>query len=223
MKVLLIEDDKQIANTLKRLLKEKNIILDWASDGEKGLQTALINKYDLILLDYNLPLLNGRQIIEKLRQEKIMIPIIMLTVRAKVEDKVDILNSGADDYLTKPFSFCELLARIKAVARRPIVLKEKRLNIKNLELFPDKFLVKRNGKNIRLRAKEFALLEYLMTKKGYFVSRQEIMENVWDENADPFSNTIEVHIMKLRKKIENKNQHFIFTMPNRGYKVDEKA
>jgi len=223
MKVLLIDDEEQIANTLKPLLKEKNIILDWAGDGEQGLQIALLNEYDLILLDYNLPTLNGRQIIEKIRAEKKTLPIIMLSVRTEIADKVDILNLGADDYLTKPYSFCELLARITAISRRPSALKSSRLNVKNLELFPEKFLVRRNGQNIRLRAKEFALLEYLMTKKGYFVSRQEIMEHVWDENADPFSNTIEVHIMKLRKKIENKRHHFIFTVPNRGYKIDDKA
>jgi len=223
MKVLLIEDDEQVARSLKPLLKEKNIILDWVSDGEKGLQTALLDEYDLILLDYNLPTINGRQIIEKIRQEKKATPIIMLTVRGEVEDKVDLLNIGADDYLTKPYSFCELLARIKAIARRPLILTEKQLKVKDLELFPEKFLVRRRGKSIRLRAKEFALLEYLMIKKGYYVSRQDIMDHVWDINADPFSNTIEVHIMKLRKKIENKRDHFIFTMPNRGYKIDERA
>lgn len=221
MKALLIEDDQEICHSLQAFLKEKNIILDTANDGERGLNMALINSYDLILLDYNLPKLNGNEIIQALRQEKKHLPIIMITVRSNLDDKINLLEQGADDYLTKPFSLCELVARIKAVTRRPPIIKDEVLKIKNLEVHPDKFIVKRNGKNIKLRAKEFSLLVYLLENKGRFLSRQDIIEHVWDENADPFSNTIEVHIMKLRKKIENKRDRFIFTLSNRGYKIDE--
>lgn len=221
MKALLIEDDQEICRSLQMFLKEKNIILDISHDGESGLNMALINSYDLILLDYNLPTLNGSEIIKALRQEKKHLPIIMLTVRSNLEDKVNLLEQGADDYLTKPFSLSELLARIKAVTRRPPIIKDKILKIKNLEVDSDKFLVKKNGKNIKLRTKEFSLLVYLLENKGRFLSRQDIIEHVWDENADPFSNTIEVHIMKLRKKIETKRERFIFTLSNRGYKIDE--
>ncbi len=221
MKALLIEDDQEICRSLKIFLKEKNIIIDMANDGEIGLNMALINSYDLILLDYNLPTLNGYEIIKALRQEKKNLPIIMLTVRSNLDDKINLLEQGADDYLTKPFSLGELLARIKAVTRRPPIIKDKILKIKTLEVHPDKFLVKKNGKNIKLRTKEFSLLVYLLENKGRFLSRQDIIEHVWDENADPFSNTIEVHIMKLRKKIENKRERFIFTLSNRGYKIDE--
>ncbi|MFA6514351.1 MAG: response regulator transcription factor [Patescibacteria group bacterium] len=222
MKVLLIEDDQDITASLTSFFKENNIILDIANDGERGSWLSLINDYDLILSDYNLPKMNGKEIIDKMRNEGKSTPVIMLTVRTDLEDKIDILRIGADDYLTKPFSFCELLARMQAISRRPLKLNEKKMFIKDLELDTEKFSVKKGGRNINLRAKEFSLLEYLMRRKGCFLSRQEIMEHVWDENADPFSNTIEVHIMNLRRKIETKKERFIFTVSNRGYKIDEK-
>ena len=222
MKVLLVEDDKGIADSLASFFKENNIILDIASEGERGVWLALINNYELILLDYNLPKISGKEIIKKIRSEGKTTPIIMLTVRSELDDKIDILETGADDYLTKPFSLCELLARMKAISRRPLELKDEKIVLKDLELNIERFTVTKNGRRINLRAKEFALLEYLMKNKGKLLSRQEIMEHVWDENADPFSNTIEVHIMNLRRKIENKKEHFIFTVSNRGYKIDEK-
>ncbi len=221
MKVLLIEDDKNISDSLASFFKDNNIILDVAYDGERGAWLASINIYDLIISDYNLPKTNGKEIIEQIRKEGKTTPIIMLTVRTDLDDKIDILGIGADDYLTKPFSLCELLARMKAITRRPLKIESTKLKIKNLELDTDKFIVTKNGKRIELRSKEFTLLEYLMKNKGRFLSRQEIMEHVWDENADPFSNTIEVHIMNLRRKIENKKEHFIFTVSNRGYKIDD--
>jgi DNA-binding response OmpR family regulator len=222
MKALLVEDDKEIISSLSLFLKEKNILLDKAEDGELGLNKALYGKYDLIILDYNLPKLNGLQITKELRKKKIDTPIIMTTVRSELDDKINLLEDGADDYITKPFSFCELYARIKAISRRPKNIKANFLQVKDLILYPDKFIVKKAEKNIKLRAREFSLLQYLMENKGAYVSRQDIMEHVWDENADPFSNTIEVHIMKLRHKLENKKSRFIFTLPNRGYKIDEK-
>ncbi|HZJ41520.1 MAG TPA: response regulator transcription factor [Patescibacteria group bacterium] len=220
MKALLIEDDKVITNSLISFLKEKNIILDSAIDGGLGLMMAQTINYDIIILDYNLPTLNGWEITKKLRSQKINTPIIMVTVRSELDDKLKLLEEGVDDYLTKPFSLCELLARIKAVTRRPAEIKEKFLKVSDLKLYPDKFIVKRGTKNLKLKAKEFSLLEYLMINQGAYVSRQDIMEHVWDENADPFSNTIEVHIMKLRKKIDDQKNKFIYTMPNRGYKID---
>ena len=221
MRVLLIEDDVEIAKSLISFLKSKNVVADLADDGEHGLRLALTNKYAAILLDYNLPKLNGREIIEKLRQEKNVTPVIMITVRSELEDKINLLNAGVDDYLIKPFSLCELWARIKAITRRPLEIKPDCLKMKNIELYPDKFIVKKNGHSIKLRAKEFALLSFLLENRGSFVSRQDIMEHVWDVNANPFSNTIEVHIMKLRKKLENRREKFIFTLSNRGYKIDE--
>lgn len=223
MKILIIEDDKNIAASLAAFLKSQGAVFDIAEDGERGLFLALINTYDLILLDYNLPKISGQEIIGKLRADGKITPIIMLTVRSELEDKIKILEIGADDYLIKPFSLRELWARIKAILRRPSELVDQKLSCKNLEIDPDSFIVKKNGHNLRLRTKEFALLEYLLKNKGRVVSRQDIMEHVWDENGDPFSNTIEVHMMNLRRKLETKREKYIFTIPNRGYKLDEKA
>ena len=221
MKALLIEDDEVITRSLISFLKEKNIIIDSTTDGGHGLIMAQTKKYDIIILDYNLPSANGFEITRKLRSQKINTPIIMITVRSELDDKLKLFEGGVDDYLTKPFSLCELLARIKTVTRRPAEIKDSYLKVKDLKLYPDKFVVKKNNKSIRLKAKEFSLLEYLMNNKGAYVSRQDIMEHVWDENADPFSNTIEVHIMKLRKKIEDDKNKYIYTLANRGYKIDE--
>jgi DNA-binding response OmpR family regulator len=223
MKILIIEDDKNISTSLAYFFKSQNIIFDIAEDGERGLFLANINNYDLILLDYNLPKISGKEIITKIRAEGQTTPIIMLTVRNDLDDKINILEIGADDYLVKPFLLKELLARMRAVLRRPIKLEDKKLICKNLEMDPISFKVLRNGHDILLRTKEFMLLEYLFKNKGAVVSRQDIMDHVWDENGDPFSNTIEVHMMNLRRKIETKKDRYIFTIPNRGYKLDEKV
>lgn len=222
MRLLLIEDDVDIIRSLAAALKAANYVVDTALDGERGYFSATTSNYDLIILDYNLPGLNGREIVKRLREEGSKTPVLMLTVHNELADKVDLLNLGADDYLTKPFALSEILARIKAILRRPETWQNHRLKIGDLELDSDKFLATRNGKRINLSSKEFALLEYLMQNKGRIMSRQEIMEHVWDENADPFSNTIEAHISNLRKKLETDKQKLIFTVSNRGYKIDEK-
>ena len=222
MRILLIEDDSDISRPLALALKASNFTVDTATDGENGYFSARTNSYSLIILDYNLPGLNGREIIEKLRAENINIPILMLTVRSEINDKIELLDLGADDYLSKPFAVAELLARVKALLRRPKTYTENILKLGDLELDPDRFLVSRQGQRVFLSSKEFALLEYLMKNKGRIMSRQEIMENVWDENADPFSNTIEVHIRNLRRKLETDGRKLIFTFSNRGYKIDEK-
>jgi DNA-binding response OmpR family regulator len=222
MKILLIEDDVNITQVLAPALKEMGYIATVISDGEDGLFAAQTGGYDLTIIDYNLPRLDGREIIKKLRANGATMPIIMLTVRSESAEKVDILDIGADDYLTKPFSFSELLARIKAILRRPENWEEDILKIGQLELNPSKFLVVKNGRRLFLSSKEFALLEYLLRHKGLILSRQNIMEHVWDENADPFSNTIEVHIRNLRRKLETDSQRLIFTVSNRGYKIDDK-
>jgi DNA-binding response OmpR family regulator len=222
MRLLLVEDDADIIRPLALALKADNYAVDIARDGERGYFLARLNDYDLIILDYNLPKLSGREIIKKIRAEKISTPVIILTVRGELDDKVDLLTLGADDYLAKPFALSELLARLKALARRPKIWQGRILRLGNLELDPDKFLLTKNGQRITLSSKEFALLEYLLKNKGLILSRQEIMEHVWDENADPFSNTIEVHIRNLRKKLETDGKKLIFTVSNRGYKIDEK-
>lgn len=222
MRLLLIEDDEEIVHLLSSALKSLGYAVDAAPNGEQGLNLALLNQYDLIISDYNLPLLSGREIIKQIRDEKQNTPILILTVRSEINDRVDLLNIGADDYLTKPFALSELLARIKVLLRRPAGLKNKILKIDDIEIQPDRFLATKKGKPLILTSKEFSLLQYLIENKGEIRSRQEIMEHVWDENADPFSNTIEVHIMNLRKKIETSRQPLIFTYSNRGYKIDLK-
>lgn len=221
MKILLIEDDADIIHSLVPILKEAGYTTTAISDGENGCSAAQTEEHDLIILDYNLPRLNGREIIQKIRNSGSSIPIIMLTVKGELRDRVDLLNIGADDYVTKPFSFSELLARIKTILKRPKKREENILKISKLEVNPDRFSVINNGQKISLSSKEFTLLEYLMKNKGLILSRQNIMEHVWDENADPFSNTIEVHIRNLRRKLEADGQKLIYTISNRGYKIDE--
>ena len=221
MRVLIIDDDEGMAENLALTLKKISSAIDIAADGERGRLLALTTNYDLILLDYNLPKISGREILEELRRDGKNTPVIMLTVRSELDDKVDLLNFGADDYLTKPFAATELLARIKTVLRRPLNLQSPILKLGDLEMDTDRFRVTKGGKNIFLSTKEFSLLEYLLKHKGYVLSRQEILEHVWDENADPFSNTVEVHIMKLRKKLERPGEQLIFTLSNRGYRIDD--
>ncbi len=220
MRLLLVEDDPEVTRPLALALKAVNFAVDTARDGEQGCFLALTNNYDLIILDYNLPKLNGKEIIKKIRNEGRTTPIIMTTVRSEIKDKVDLLNSGADDYLTKPFVLSELLARIKALLRRPSALSPEILKFGVLELDPNKFTATKNGQRLQLTNKEFAILEFLMRDPGQVKSRQEIMEHVWDQNADPFSNTIEVHVGNLRQKIEDPKERLIFNISNRGYKID---
>lgn len=221
MPILLIEDDTNLASSLSLALTSNNFSVATATDGKIGYQLALANHYDLIILDCNLPSLSGQEIIKKLRGAGRTTPILVLTVLGEINNKVYLLNLGADDYLTKPFAVSELLARIKSLLRRPFNLAENVLKIGNLELDKIKLIVTKNKVRLNLSSKEFSLLEYLMSNPGRFLSRQEIMDKVWDENGDPFSNTIEVHIMHLRRKIETKKEQLIFTFTNRGYKIDE--
>jgi len=221
MRILLVEDDSQISEFLKTSLESQGFAVDAANDGERGSFLARTNDYDLILLDYILPKKTGRQVCFEVREKDKKTPIIMLTVKSEAENVVDLLNLGADDYIAKPFSFEEVLARIKAVLRRPRESEPQAMAIGDLVLDVENNAVKRGGKEIYLTCKEFALLEYLLKNKGKIVSRGKILEHVWDLSADPFSNTIEVHILNLRKKIDKGfRQKLIHTMPGRGYKID---
>lgn len=222
MNLLIVEDEEAMLLSLSLCLNELGFKIDTSRDGREAYEMAKSNNYDLILLDCTLPGLSGFEIVKRLRADKCLTPIIILTVLSELNDKLELFNLGVDDYLTKPFSFSELIARIKAILRRPRSLQGEILKVANIELNADKFLVTKDGVRIPMSAREFSLLEYLMMNKGKFLSRQSIMENVWDINADPFSNTIEVHIMNVRKKLETKSEHYIFTASNRGYKIDEK-
>jgi len=220
MKILIIEDDPEIVHFLFTRLKAAGYVVDAASDGERGRFMAETSSYNLIILDYNLPRLSGRDIIELLRRNGDNTPILMLTVHDELADKIDLLTIGADDYLTKPFAFSELLARIKTILRRPPKRVNRTLTFEDIYLDADKFLVTRKGRALVLSPKEFSLLEYFLENPVRVLTKQEIMEHVWDENANPFSHTIEVHMMNLRKKLEQYGGQLIFTISNRGYKLD---
>lgn len=220
MKIIVIDDDLGIIKFLKPSLQEEGFLVDIANEGSRGLFLSQTNSYDLIILDLNLPGKNGDQICQELREEGKTVPILILTVNNDIESKIRLLNSGADDYLTKPFSFEELLARIKALLRRPHTMQSEVLTIGDLILNKGSQKVLRQGKEIYLTLKEFTLLEYLMRNPGKVISRAEILEHVWDMEGDAFSNAIETHIHNLRQKI---NKGFavklIDTVPCRGYKI----
>lgn len=220
MRILVIEDDTEIRLALTANLKSASYAIDATHCGEKGSYLARANEYDLIILDYMLPKKDGRRVCRDIRESQKSTPIIMLSVRAATDDKIEMLNSGADDYLAKPFSFEELHARIKALMRRPPVVKNPIIVAADITIDADRQSVSRGKKELYLTRKEFSLLEYLARNKGRVVSRGQIMEHVWDLGSDPFSNTIEAHILNLRKKLGVRKQKLIHTVPGRGYKFD---
>ncbi|NIQ14771.1 MAG: response regulator [Candidatus Dadabacteria bacterium] len=221
MRALVVEDEKDIRNFLKTSLSAEHFAVDTAEDGEKGSYLARINDYDVILLDNVLPKKTGLEICKDIRRSGNGVPIIMLSVKYRTQTKVDLLNAGADDYLIKPFSLDELLARIRALLRRPKQIESEIIQIYDLILDSNKQTVTRAGKEIELTRKEFSLLQYLMKNQGTVLSRGMILEHVWDMNADPFSNTIESHIMSLRRKIKSEgSKELIRTVKGRGYKID---
>lgn len=220
MRILIIEDNAEIRNLLKVGLEAESFAVDTAEDGEKGSFIARTNDYDLVLLDYMLPKKNGDQVCKEIRKAGKKTPILLLSVQNEVSDKVTLLQNGADDYMTKPFSFEELVARIRTLMRRPQTLQEETFEIGNVKLNSRTQEVKMGKENVYLTKKEYTLLEFLLRHKGETVSRGMIMEHVWDLDGDPFSNTIETHIFNLRKKIEQrKNGRLIYNVPGRGYKI----
>ena len=222
MRILLVEDEIKIANFIERGLREENYVVDVATDGEKAMFLAEINPYDLIILDVMLPHIDGITICRELRKKKINVPILMLTAKNQVRDKVLGLNSGADDYLAKPFDFEELSARIGALLRRNRDDKTGILKIGDLELDQLRHNVKRAGKEIQLSSKEFALLEYLMLNANHVVTRTTISEHVWHEDFDSFTNVIDVFISFLRNKIDKDfKKPLIHTIHGKGYTIRE--
>jgi len=222
MRILLVEDERKISNFIKRGLKEENYIVDTAFDGEKAMFLSEINPYDLIILDIMLPQIDGITMCRELRKKKINVPILMLTAKDRVRDKVLGLNSGADDYLAKPFDFEELSARISALLRRNRDDKTGILKVADLELDQLRHKVKRAGEEIQLSSKEFALLEYLMLNANHVVTRTTISEHVWHEDFDSFTNVIDVFISFLRTKIDkNHNKPLIHTIHGKGYIIRE--
>lgn len=209
---------KKIASFVKKGLREEHYIVDVAADGEKALFRAEINPYDLIILDVMLPGKDGIEVCRQLRSEKIDAPILILTARDRVKDKISGLDSGADDYLTKPFAFDELLARVRALLRRKREVKNIILKLADLELDQLLHKVKRSQKEIALSSKEYALLEYLMLNANQVVTRTMISEHVWNEDFDSFTNVIDVYINYLRNKIDKGSaKKLIHTLRGRGY------
>ena len=219
MKMLLIEDDQIIADFIKKGMKEAGFAIDHASDGLKGLDSALNDSYDIAVIDLMLPKLDGLSIITRLREKKINLPIIILSAKRTVDERIAGLQSGGDDYLTKPFSFSELRARVEALLRRSSnVVESTTLSIKDLSLDLLARTVVRSGKKIDLQPKEFALLEYLIRNTGHVVSKTMIMERVWDYNFDPRTNIVEARISKLREKIDKDfDVPLIHTVRGLGY------
>lgn len=220
MKILIIEDDSSIRNILRLSLEARGFVIDEAEDGDIGSYLARTNSYDVILLDNVLPKKMGGHICKEVRELGITTPIIVLSGKQEVLSKIQFLNTGADDYITKPFSFDELLARINANLRRPDGLKQNILKIKDLEINFSSQTIKRNKQHIYLTRKEFSLLEFLSNHKDIVVSRGQIFEHVWDMSVDPFSNTIETHIMNLRRKLKDTKRSLITSIPGRGYKLN---
>lgn len=222
MKILIIEDDISIRNVLRLSLESKGFAVDEANDGHIGSYLARTNSYDVILLDNILPKKLGGYVCKEIREAGRMTPIIVLSSKQEVLTKVQLLTHGADDYVTKPFSFEELFARIQTVTRRPPVIEQKIIKIKDMEINITSQTITQKNKPIYLTRKEFALLEYFIKNKNVVVSRGQILEHVWDMSIDPFSNTIDTHIMNLRKKIKDVKRTMIESIPGRGYKFNLK-
>jgi len=224
MKLLVIEDERIIADSLKKGLEQEGFVVDVAYDGQEGYDFALNEEYDVILLDLMLPFMDGLTICKKLRENEKTTPILMLTAKSEVEDKVNGLNSGADDYLAKPFDFSEVVARVKALSRRPKDIKAEKIKVADLTINLTDLQVSRDKTKIDLSKKEYALLEYLARNSGKVVTKEKIMENVWNFDADILPNTVEVYIGYLRNKIDKpfKGEKLIKTVRGFGYSLGEK-
>ncbi|MBI5099338.1 MAG: response regulator transcription factor [Nitrospirae bacterium] len=222
MRVLIVEDERKISDFIKRGLKEDGYSVDAAYDGKEGHLLATTGEYDLVVLDIMLPKIDGISLCRKLREEKIVTPIIMLTAKDSVKDKVKGLDSGADDYLIKPFAFEEFLARIRALLRKRDSNAVTKMQISDLVLDLMTHKVTRSGQEIELTTKEYALLEYLMRNAGSVVTRTMISEHVWDVNFDTYTNVIDVYINYLRNKIDRDHKNrLIHTLRGRGYVLKE--
>lgn len=222
MRVLIIEDEHKIANSIRKGLEQESCAVDVAYEGVQGYDLASGSEYDIIILDLMIPGMDGMEICRKVRAQSIHTPILMLTARGQLQDKVDGLNSGADDYLVKPFAFAELLARVKALGRRPRQSLSTILKIDDLSLDTLSYKVTRAGKEIKLSRKEFALLEYLMRHPDKVLTKDQLINSVWNYEADILPNTVEVYIGYLRGKIDKKFPELpelIHTVRGFGYKM----
>lgn len=219
MNLLIVEDDKETVGFLKPSLKAEGFVVDVAEDGDAGSYKAQLNNYDLIILDIGLPKKDGRQVCSEIRAAGKTMPILMLSIKGEIETKVDLLTIGADDYVTKPFAYSELAARVKVLMRRPLRAEDEILRVGDVELNLPRRSVHRAGKPVHLAPKEFFLLEYLLRNRGRVMTRQVILEHVWDMNADLFTNTVETHVVNIRRKLK-KDKNFIRTVSGTGYVID---
>jgi DNA-binding response OmpR family regulator len=221
MRILIVEDEQKIANSLRKGFEQESYAVDVTYDGREGYEMAISEEYDVIILDRLMPKMSGIELCKKLREEKNHTPIIMLTARGEVDDRVDGLNAGADDYLPKPFAFTELLARVRAVSRRPKTAVSAVLQVADLTLDSVTFEAVRGKTRISLSSKEYALLEYLMRHKGKVVKKEQIMTHVWNYDADVMPNSVEVYITHLRNKIDKPfaGRELISTVRGFGYKI----
>jgi len=225
MRILIVEDDHKIANAVKKGLEQESYAVDVAYDGDDGLDSALTDEYDLIVLDWMLPgEYDGAGIIKEMRAKKIHTPVIFVTAKDAINNRVSGLNNGADDYLVKPFAFEELLARVRALLRRPKDALNPTIEYADISLNPQVYSVIRSGKQIELTSKEFALLEYMMRNPEQILSKENIITHVWDFDADVLPNTVEVYIGYLRNKIDKPypKNNLIHTRRGFGYYFGEK-
>jgi len=224
MRILLVEDEEKVSRFIVRGLTAESFAVDAAPDGQSGLELASTYNYDLIVLDLMLPGLNGTEVLRRIRRADHRVPILMLTARDAVADKVEHLEAGADDYLTKPFAFAELMARIKALLRRGSVDRPSVLRVADLEVDRLSQQVRRASRRIELTAKEYALLEYLIANSGRVLSRTMIIDHVWDQSFDGATNIVDVYVRHLRNKVDDGHEaKLIRTVRGVGYKISDEA
>jgi len=219
MRLLIIEDENQISEPLKIALEKRGFAVDLAFDGKEGLDKATMNKYDTVVLDLNLPIMDGIEVAKRLRENKNNVPILMLTARNFHKNLLEGFEAGTDDYLTKPFDFKELLYRIQVLVKRANPITDEELSCYNIRLAPKAFKLTKDNKPIQLNVKEFGIMEYLMRNKGNVVSQEELLEHVWNEEIDEFSQTVRTNIKTLRKKIDP-NKEIIKTIKGKGYIIE---
>lgn len=223
MRILIIEDQERLAISIKKGLEHIGYAVDMAHDGAKGLRMieAMPEHFDLVLLDIMLPEIDGITVCKRLREKHNMVPVLMLTAKDTLDDKINGLDVGADDYLIKPFEFDELTARMRALLRRPKVALEVELSGSNITLNIAKHIVEKSDKEVKLTSKEFAILELFLRNKNQVLHRDKIIAHVWDFNYDTFSNIVDVHIKNLRKKLQNKNEDIFETVHGVGYRFND--
>jgi DNA-binding response OmpR family regulator len=223
MKILLVEDEQKLATALVRGLGLEGYTVDHIADGKKALTRISLHRsdYDLVILDLMLPSMDGYEICKQMREMNITVPILILTARNETDTKVQLLQSGADDYLVKPFSFAELTARCRALLRRPNEKLPETLKIADIELSPSERRVRRSGRDVPLTLKEFGLLEYFMRHPNQVVNREDLLNHLWDFNYVGFSNVVDVHVKNLRRKLDANGESVLETVRGIGYRLAE--